>query len=109
RMAGVRLGWRALLSWYYAAQALGGVTPANVGGDAYRAYQLRAAGHRFEASVAPVVVQRATSYLGLSVLGVLALVVLASSADVATEIVLAALAVSILAAMLAALLLIPFP
>jgi len=107
QLAGVRLGWRAVLSWYYAAQALGGVTPANLGGDAFRVYQLRTAGHRFEASVAPVVVQRATSYLALSVLGVLALAVLASSAEVAIEIVLAALLISTLASILAALLLVP--
>jgi uncharacterized membrane protein YbhN (UPF0104 family) len=78
QLGGVALPWRETVSSYYAAQALGSVTPANLGGDAYRIYALGTAGHRAAASVWPVVVQRATSYLTLSLLAGLALVPLSA-------------------------------
>ena len=58
------LGWRAIVDAltgsdlalasavraYYAAQALGGITPANLGGDLYRAAAMRAGGHGWGAA-----------------------------------------------------------
>ncbi len=105
--AGVHLPWLATLRWYYAGQALGGVTPGNLGGDVYRIHALRTGGHAFEASVAPVVIQRATSYLALSCLGGGALIVMASSTHVATSIVVPAAVVCLLGGVLAAALLAP--
>ena len=87
------LGWRSILTatsglqipvpealrLHYAAQALGGITPANLGGDVYRAAALRLAGQPWAASVVPIVIQRATSYLALAFLSLLALTALASA------------------------------
>jgi uncharacterized membrane protein YbhN (UPF0104 family) len=84
---GVWLGWRTALGMYYAAQAIGGITPANIGGDVHRAATLRGSGHGWSVAVAPLIVQRATSYLALSGLSVLALAVLATGAEVAGTIV----------------------
>jgi uncharacterized membrane protein YbhN (UPF0104 family) len=83
----VWLGWRTALGMYYAAQAIGGITPANIGGDVHRAATLRGSGHGWSVAVAPLIVQRATSYLALSGLSVLALAVLATGAQVAGTIV----------------------
>jgi uncharacterized membrane protein YbhN (UPF0104 family) len=105
--AGVHLPWRATLGWYYAGQALGGVTPGNLGGDVYRIHALRTGGHAFSASVAPVVIQRATSYLALACLGGVALIALASSSHVAMSIVVPAAAVCVLGVLVAAALLVP--
>jgi uncharacterized protein (TIRG00374 family) len=105
--AGVRLPWRATLRWYYAGQALGGVTPGNLGGDVYRIQALRSGGHAFSASVAPVVIQRATSYLALACLGGVALIALASSSHVAMSIIVPAAIVCVLGAVVAAALLVP--
>jgi uncharacterized membrane protein YbhN (UPF0104 family) len=80
---GVWLPWRSAVSLFYAAQAIGGVTPANLGGDIHRAVTLRGAGHGWSVAVAPLIVQRATSYLALSGLSAAALVILAASAPVA--------------------------
>jgi uncharacterized membrane protein YbhN (UPF0104 family) len=68
QLAGLRLGWATALRVYYAAQALGGVTPANIGGDAYRVVAVRNASAGWRAAVAPVLVQRATSYVALALL-----------------------------------------
>jgi uncharacterized membrane protein YbhN (UPF0104 family) len=85
---GVWLGRRAALGLYYTAQAIGGITPANIGGDVHRAATLRGSGHGWSVAVAPLIVQRATSYLALSGLSVLALAVLATRAEPAGTIVL---------------------
>ena len=105
--AGLRLPWSATLRCYYAGQALGGVTPGNLGGDVYRIHAMREGGHAFDASVAPIVIQRATSYLALSCLGGAALVMLASSSQVATWIVVPAVGLCVLGGVLAAALLVP--
>jgi glycosyltransferase 2 family protein len=81
--AGVWLPWRSAVSLFYAAQAIGGITPANLGGDIHRAAALRGAGHGWSVAVAPLIVQRATSYLALSGLSLAALVILAASTPVA--------------------------
>jgi len=84
---GVWLPWRAALGLYYAAQAIGGITPANIGGDLHRAATLRGSGHGWSVAVAPLIVQRATSYLALSALSLIALAVLAVDTDLAGTIV----------------------
>ena len=84
---GVWLPWRSALGLYYAAQAIGGVTPANFGGDVHRAATLRGSGHGWSVAVAPLIVQRATSYLALSGLSLIALAVLAADADLAGTLV----------------------
>jgi uncharacterized membrane protein YbhN (UPF0104 family) len=107
RLAGVQLPWPTTLRAYYAAQALGGVTPANLGGDAYRVVALTSAGHGWQASVAPVLLQRATSYLALAGLALGASAVLAASTPLAPGIVVAGVAVSVAVGLAAAALLVP--
>lgn len=79
-LAGFRMAWGSAIRLYYAAQAIGTVTPGNVGADVYRVAALRRsphpdpdlAGHvrsdlaRF---AAPVIIQRLTSILALVCLG----------------------------------------
>jgi uncharacterized membrane protein YbhN (UPF0104 family) len=75
-------GWRSILaanqvvvapSWsirtYYAAQAAGAVTPANLAGDAHRVMALRGLDVGWGPAVTSIVVQRATSYLALAAIG----------------------------------------
>ena len=95
RLDGAVLPWRTTIATYYAAQAVGGLTPANIGNDTYRVVALRRAGAGTGAAAAPIVVQRATSYLALGLLGMAAILVLtrpaaASSAMAGTAAVLAA-------------------
>lgn len=105
QLGGVRLGWSTTLRVYYAAQALGGVTPANLGGDAYRVVTVRNAGLGWSAAVAPVLVQRATSYLALALLAIPALGWLALAARLTPAIIVAGLLLSGLAGGVALLLL----
>lgn len=77
--SGIRLGAVEALRLHYSGQAIGGMTPGNLGGDVYRAAALRSAGHGWTGSVAPIIVQRATSYLALSALSLIALAALAST------------------------------
>jgi uncharacterized membrane protein YbhN (UPF0104 family) len=107
RLAGVQLPWPTTLRAYYAAQALGGVTPANLGGDAYRVVALASAGHGWQASVAPVLLQRATSYLALAALALGASALLAASTPLAPGIVVAGVAVAVAVGLAAAALLVP--
>jgi uncharacterized membrane protein YbhN (UPF0104 family) len=106
QLGGLRLAWSTTLRLYYAAQALGGVTPANIGGDAYRVLAVRKAGLGWSAAVAPVLVQRATSYLALAVLALIALGWLALSALLPAVILAAGLLLSLLAGGVAVLLLV---
>jgi glycosyltransferase 2 family protein len=85
---GLRLTWASTLRAHYAAQAVGSVTPGNLGGDVHRAAALRRAGHDWPAAVEPIVVQRATSYLALSLLAGIGLAVLSTTSSVGGAIVL---------------------
>ena len=85
--SGVLLPRRPTVALYYAAQAIGGVTPANLGGDVHRVLALRSRGRDWSAAVAPVIVQRATSYLALSILSLAGLAVLADRTRIAGPIV----------------------
>ena len=87
RLGDVRLSWRAAARLFYAAQAIGALTPANLGGDVHRAVALNAAGHGPRASVSPLLVQRAMSYAALGMLSVAALVPIAGRAEAAVPFV----------------------
>ena len=91
QLGGLRLSWPTALRVYYAAQALGGITPANFGGDAYRVVAVRTARVGWGAAVAPVLVQRATSYLALAGLALPAIGVLAYGSHPSSAILTAAL------------------
>ena len=80
RTTGRWLSWRATVELSYAAQAIGGVTPANVGSDLHRATVLRRGGHDWGSAVAPLVLQRATSVVALSALAIAAAAFLAARA-----------------------------
>ena len=105
QLGGLRLPWTTTLRVYYAAQALGGITPANIGGDAYRVLAVRRAGLGWSAAVAPVLVQRATSYLALALLALAGLGRLAASSLLPAGILAVGLLLSVLAGGAAVLLL----
>jgi uncharacterized membrane protein YbhN (UPF0104 family) len=75
RLVGIRLDWRATIRAYYAAQALGVVTPANLGADLYRVAAIDGGGSRSRVA-GPVVIQRLTSIGALLILGFLGAVAL---------------------------------
>lgn len=91
QLGGLRLGRLTALRLYYVAQALGGVTPANIGGDAYRVVAVRSARLGWGGAVAPVLVQRATSYLALALLALPAIGILFFGSHLASAILPAAL------------------
>jgi len=91
QLSGFDMSWLTALRVYYAAQALGGITPANLGGDAYRVVALRTASIGWGAAVAPVFVQRATSYLALVGLALPAIGILAFGSHLSSPILPAAL------------------
>ncbi|MEO8509993.1 MAG: lysylphosphatidylglycerol synthase transmembrane domain-containing protein [Chloroflexota bacterium] len=103
-VSGVAIPWPATLQLSYAAQAVGGVTPANLGGDVVRAAAVRAAGHGWSMTVLPILAQRATSYVALSALSVPALALLASQTSIASGVVVTGVAAAILVAVAASLL-----
>ena len=72
-LAGVRLPSRDSIAVYYTAQAVGGITPGNLGGDAYRIYALMST-QSTAARVWPVVIQRATSLASLTTIAAVALI-----------------------------------
>jgi uncharacterized membrane protein YbhN (UPF0104 family) len=86
--SGLRIPWGAALRVHYAAQALGSVTPGNLGSDLHRASVVRQAGHGWSAAIEPIVVQRATSYLALSLLAGIGLVVVSAADELSRLIVL---------------------
>lgn len=104
RTSGRWLPWRRTIALFYAAQAIGGVTPANLGGDVHRAAALRRSGQQWDAAVAPLLVQRATSYLALSAIAIAAAAFLAVRAPMAAEMSLAGAVVAVLVAVAAWLL-----
>lgn len=73
-LAGVRLGWRTTVRLYYAGQALGTVTPANLGADVYRVMATDDGPGRIRMA-RPVVIQRLMSIVALLLLGALGAVV----------------------------------
>ena len=81
RLGDRRLSWRSTLRTYYVAQGLGGLTPGNLGADAYRVYAAPDGLAGWRRSLRPIVVQRITSSVALAVLGGLAAVCLPGSPD----------------------------
>jgi uncharacterized membrane protein YbhN (UPF0104 family) len=72
RFAGIHSDWRPAVRLYYAAQAIGSVTPGNLGADVYRVGAVESGTSRRAAAV-PILLQRLTSTLALAVLAGLAL------------------------------------
>jgi uncharacterized membrane protein YbhN (UPF0104 family) len=79
RLAAVRLRWWPTITHYYAAQAVGSITPANLGADAYRLAAVREPAAGWATLLLPIVVQRVTSYVGLCVVALAGFVLLPST------------------------------
>jgi uncharacterized membrane protein YbhN (UPF0104 family) len=94
----------AALRAYYASQAIGGITPANLGGDAYRVVTARSDGAEWGDAALSVLVQRATSFAALAVLGVVALSALPDVIDVAAPLIGVAVALALVLAVPVAIL-----
>ena len=75
QLAGVRLRWPSTVAAYYAAQAVGSLTPGNLGADVFRIAAVDVGADRRTAAV-PIVVQRVTSTVALLALGGAGLLVL---------------------------------
>jgi uncharacterized membrane protein YbhN (UPF0104 family) len=97
---GIRTDWREAVRLYYAAQAVGSITPGNLGADLYRVAAVDATARRRAAAV-PIVLQRVTSTAAMVLLGAGGVALLGSSelvlrslADAAPWVV-AALAVAV--------------
>jgi uncharacterized protein (TIRG00374 family) len=69
RLSGIRFNWGYATKAYYASQTAGSITPSNIGADVYRVYSLTGGEHQWQEGIAPIVVQRIASYLGLLMLG----------------------------------------
>ena len=95
--------WGTLVHQYYVAQAVGGITPANLGADAYRFHAASRDGQGWSAAARPIVIQRATSSVAVSLLGVGALAFLPAGLSVAGWIVSGALLVGLGSAALIAI------
>jgi glycosyltransferase 2 family protein len=74
---GIRTDWRSAVRLYYAAQAVGSITPGNLGADVYRIAAVDAASTRRAAAV-PILLQRVTSTAAMVLLGAAGLVTLGS-------------------------------
>lgn len=92
------IGIRSAITAYYASQALGGLTPANLGGDAYRVVALRSSGSGWADAAGGVLVQRATSFAALGLIGVIALLALPDVTATAVPLLVAAGVITFLAA-----------
>jgi uncharacterized membrane protein YbhN (UPF0104 family) len=79
RMADFRLGWWPTITHYYAAQAVGTLTPANLGADAYRLAAVRKPAGGWATLLLPIAVQRFTSYVALSAIALAGLALLPTS------------------------------
>ena len=69
RLSGIQFNWSYATKAYYASQTAGSITPSNIGADVYRVYSLTGGAHQWQEGIAPIVVQRIASYLGLLLLG----------------------------------------
>ena len=69
-LTGHRLGWRTTVRLYYAAQAWGAITPANLGADVFRVAAVDPGPGRAR-SARPVAIQRLASVGALALLGLL--------------------------------------
>lgn len=94
QLTAVRLGWWPTVRTYYAAQAVGGFTPASVGSDVYRVAARRGAGDSLRGAMVPILVQRATSYLAVALLGAFALLVASRPASFTVGVTIGAVVLS---------------
>jgi uncharacterized membrane protein YbhN (UPF0104 family) len=78
RLSAIRLGLGETIRRYYIAQAIGALTPANLGADAYRLIAADGVDGRYDwrQMLRPVVVQRITSSIALAGLGLAAFALL---------------------------------
>jgi uncharacterized membrane protein YbhN (UPF0104 family) len=74
---GIRTDWRSAVRLYYAAQAVGSVTPGNLGADLYRVAAVDASSRRRAAAV-PILLQRVTSTAAMVLLAAGGIAVLGS-------------------------------
>jgi len=95
QLNGIAARWGILVRHYYIAQALGGITPANLGADAYRFHAASRDGEGWSAAARPIVMQRATSSVAVSLLGVAALALLPAGTAFAGWIVSGALVIGL--------------
>lgn len=95
RLGGVPLTRRSAIRAYYASQALGGITPGNLGGDAYRVVAVRSAGGDWAGAALGVLVQRATSFAALALLGLVALAALPNVLDIAGPLIASAVGLAV--------------
>jgi glycosyltransferase 2 family protein len=98
RLGGDPMSRLAAIRAYYASQALGGITPGNLGGDAYRVVAVRSVGGDWADAAMGVLVQRATSFAALAILGLVALVALPDVVGVAAPLIVAAVGLALLLA-----------
>jgi uncharacterized membrane protein YbhN (UPF0104 family) len=75
-ITGLHVPWGLALPAYYESVTVGALTPANIGGDVYRASLARALGSAWSDAISLTVVHRLSSYLAAVVLGALGLTVL---------------------------------
>lgn len=97
RLVGLRLPWGQAVRTYYAAQAIGGLTPANLGSDAFRMVALRGTVVGSRQALLPIVVQRVTSYLALSLIAAVALLAASRPAGLMVGMIIGAIAASAVA------------
>jgi glycosyltransferase 2 family protein len=78
RLSAINLGLGEAIRRYYVAQAIGALTPANLGADAYRLIGVEGGDARYgwRQMLLPVLVQRITSSIALAGLGLAALALL---------------------------------
>jgi uncharacterized membrane protein YbhN (UPF0104 family) len=72
RISGRAPAWSSAVRTYYAAQAIGGLTPANLGSDLYRLTALRSEVSWSTAAV-PIIIQRVASSAALALIGMVGL------------------------------------
>ena len=100
RMTGARPGWPASVRTYYVAQAIGGLTPGNIGADAYRLY-VAGGDAGWRGALAPIVVQRVTSSVALAALAIAALLVLPRPGEIVGMVAGAAIILAIASSLVA--------
>jgi uncharacterized membrane protein YbhN (UPF0104 family) len=100
RLSADPLSWGDTVRIYYVAQALGGLTPGNLGADVYRVVVHGPKGSALRSGLLPILIQRATSSAALAVLGLLAITALPQIGSAGIVISATAIALAIVSAVL---------
>ena len=87
RIGGRTMAIGATIRSYYIAQAIGLLTPGNLGADAYRLFAPADGAGGWRDGILPIAVQRITSSVALAVIAVSALALLPNAAEVAPVVV----------------------